>query len=236
MPYTAQGPFLAGVGFTTWLHARGRSCNYPGPHVRGNERYASWFIPTAEATADLRVYRSADAGLTWASQDVAAMPSGGNLLVATHRMDADTIRICYPGGPPETAGLNVPAVRDFDCVTNTIGPLLFDCDPFAVLAPQIAGYHRNTVAGEDWVYAGTVVPVFFVGQQITLYRHNGVGFLAPIVVSDNVAVPQNKLCSLEAILHGPGGHGARDLQRAAASWAPEAPHLLLPSDRARPGS
>jgi hypothetical protein len=133
------------------------------------------------------------------------MPSGGNLLVATARLNADTIRICYPGGPPETAGLNIPAVRDFDCITNTLGPLLFNCDAFAALAPQIAGYHRNVVMAEDWIYAATVAPVFFVGQQITLYRHDGVGFLAPIVVSDNVLLPQSKLCCLEAIYMDPAG-------------------------------
>jgi hypothetical protein len=122
-------------------------------------------------------------------------------VVATERLDADTIRICYGGTVPEVLADGIPAVRDFDCVTNTLGPVLFNLDAFVVDAVQIAGYHRSTVAAEDRVYVKRDGPF---GRRISLYRHDGIGFLAEIIVSDNVPAA-TEFCELEAIFMDPAG-------------------------------
>ncbi len=204
MPYTPQGPYrvdTAGSG-SRWTHQLFGSCNYPGPHRRGNERYAVWTAPTSEATADLRVFRSADSGVTWVAQDVGSMPSMGNTIVATELLDSNTLRLCYGGTAPEVLATNVPVVRDFDLVTNTLGPILFTADAFILQAPQIAGYRRNVVAAQDWVF---VMRASGFGIAITLYRHDGAGFLPEVQISDNVLLPNSKVCALEAIYMDPSG-------------------------------
>lgn len=181
------------------MHLMGASCNYPGPHQRGTDRYAAWSDADSEATGRMHVWRSADAGVTWAGQDVAAMPQTGNPsgeggAVCTERLNADTIRIAYTA-----AATGAPAVRDFDMASNALGPILYS----GIAGTRVQGYHRSTVAAEDRLFVDTPAG-FGLGSGISLYRHDGSGFLPEIVISDNVS-PLNTFGMVEALFMDPAG-------------------------------
>jgi hypothetical protein len=201
MPYSPQGPYRAvpAPDDALWLHAMYPSANYPGPFLNGTDRYFVLSVNTGEGIADLIVTKSADSGVTWQRQDVAAMPGITQNGTPSTRLDPNTIRICYGS----QAG-NIPTVRDFDLATDTLGPVLYDCAAYILLAPQPLGYHRSSVAAEDRVFAHTTSPM---GEnQLTLYRHDDIGgFLPPLVVSDNVLLPATKRIALEAIFMDPAG-------------------------------
>jgi len=203
MAYSPLSPKLI-HGYSMWQRRSGGCVAYPGPHVRGQERYVVEFVPTSEAAGDLRVYRSPDQGLSWEAQDVDNMPEVFNTGVTSQFIAPSTLRICYASSEGEDPrGLST--VRNFDCATGTLGPVDFDLRDYAASNPLAAGYLWNGVVSEDWVFVHEYPWPFFRGIGVALYRHGSGGFLPPIVVSDNVADPDNKICYYEGIYQDPSG-------------------------------
>jgi hypothetical protein len=133
------------------------------------------------------------------------MPNVGGYIAATERLTADTIRICYGGLLAEVLLSGTPVVRDFDLVTNTIGAAVYNLDAYTLDKPRFTGYHRSSINAEDRIFAHTNIPAA-LDSSITLYRRDdSLGFFASILITDNVLLPAQKTCALEAIFMDPAG-------------------------------
>jgi hypothetical protein len=203
----------AANNYPFWGHGGPGANNYPGPFHRGSDAYVCWTKNFTEASSDIRVWRSQDGGIAWVSQDEASMPTIPGYMVAVERLNQDTLRLCYANtwvfGTP-----GVPAIRDFDLVTNTLGPILYDLEafvaplpPYGTVNPTMTAYHRSSVNPEDRIFT-RISPE--VGEDntlgIELYRHDdSLGFFAPLLITDNVVNPLDKQLNIQALYMDPAG-------------------------------
>ena len=232
MPYILHGPYNVDVAAgREWQHYRLYSCNYPGPYQRGIDKYVSWSRGIDESSADLRVWKSSDFGVTWLSRDEGSMPIIYPEAVSTELIGADTVRMCYKETFPESY---TPCVRDFDLNTDTLGPVLYNLYAYCPFPPAIGqydymylgGFHRNAVAAED--------RIFTVGKdrvsleyRLMLFRHDDIGgFLPQIHVSDNVVAASTKRLAVEALYMDASGTSHVFYSESPRAPAVEAPRVV----------